>query len=196
MLHLTKDLILGQGTRRTCYAHPQDPTRCIKVTDGTPDGIRQQKRETRFYQKLKKRNASFAHIADYLGPIETDQGSGHIYERIINHDGSPSPELADELNQNKPIAESLVHQFNGLLDYLIQEKIIFYDLNGWNVLVQHTSPTTHRLVIIDGLGEVVAVPILNIFPAHLRRTIRRRWRRVHRRMTKRHPDLAHLFKKP
>ena len=195
MLHLTDELILGKGTRRTCFQHPENPNLCIKITDGTKDGIQQQKRETTFYQKLKKRNASFKHIADFLGPIETNQGPGYIYERIINHDGSPSKELADELNQNKEHAEALVHKFNQILDYLIQERIIFYDLNGWNILVQHTAKNTHRLVIIDGLGEVVAIPILNIFPSHLKKTIRRRWQRVHRRMTKRHPTLAHLFKK-
>jgi hypothetical protein len=46
-----------------------------------------------------------------------------------------------------------------------------------NLLLQKSSAGSAKLVVIDGLGDVVAIDWLDHFPFLVRRKIRRRWER-------------------
>ena len=92
-IELNNELLIGKGTRRSCYQHPDDASLCIKISTGTPNGIKQQNRESHYYRAMEKRGVDFRHLARYEGSIETNLGTGHLYECIKDHDGSYSKSI-------------------------------------------------------------------------------------------------------
>jgi len=175
---LNKEVLIGKGTRRSCYQHPDDDSLCIKISTGTPNSIKQQDRECHYYCTMEKRGVDFSHLARYEGSIETNLGTGHLYECIKDHDGSYSKSLNHYLRNNKAPQAELMQQFASLEGYLLDQGIIFYDLNGGNIICQKDAQAELRLVMIDGIGEVISFSFLNIFKFHRDKTIKRRWQRV------------------
>jgi hypothetical protein len=127
---------------------------------------------------MEKRGVDFSHLTRYEGAIETNLGTGHLYECIKDHDGSYSKSLNHYLKRNKDQQGELILQFSKLEDYLLEHGILFYDLNGGNIICQKDAQGELRLVMIDGIGEVISFTFLNIFKFYRDNTIRRRWHRV------------------
>jgi hypothetical protein len=177
-IELNNELLIGKGTRRSCYQHPNDASLCIKISTGTPNSIKQQARESHYYRALEKRGVDFRHLARYEGPIETNLGTGHLYECIIDHDGSYSKSLNHYLKTHKGQRDELMLKFSNLEGYLLDYGILFYDLNGGNIICQKDAQGELRLVMIDGIGEVISFSFLNFFKVHRDKTIKRRWQRV------------------
>ena len=177
-IELNNELLIGKGTRRSCYQHPNDASLCIKISTGTPNSIKQQDRECGYYLAMEKRAVDFRHLARYEGPIETNLGTGHLYECIIDHDGSYSKSLNHYLRNYKNQQEDLMQKFSSLEGYLLDSGILFYDLNSGNIICQKDAQGELRLVMIDGIGEVISFTFLNAFKFYRDRTIKRRWLRV------------------
>lgn len=175
MLQINSDPI-GKGKERACYIHPEDPRKAIKISTGKVSA--QSRREIKFYRKLQKRGGIVdEHIPKFYGLCETNLGQGIVVDLIRNYDGEISRPLYWYLAQGFPIEE-----FEPYLDELkqsfLQNLIIFnHDLAISNLLVQKSSAVKVRLVAIDGLGDVIALDWLDIFPFLVRRKIRRRWAR-------------------
>ncbi|MGJ8677476.1 MAG: YrbL family protein [Akkermansiaceae bacterium] len=193
MLTITDDLKLGNGTRRTCYRHPEDPSLCVKIPFDTKLSAKQQKREIKYYKKLARRKVSMQHITAYHGTAMSNLGISYIYENARNYDGSPSLSFDAELRRRPEKATELIQAFNNIKQYLLDEHILYYDLSGANIHVQHLDDTHYKLIIVDGVSDVVALPILNIFKSHVESKINRRWKKVLRKTTPKHPEFAHLF---
>lgn len=175
MLEITTDPI-GKGKERSCYVHPEDPRMAIKICHG--DVREQSKREIRFYRKLSKQVADREnHIPKFHGLCDTNLGKGIVVDLIRNYDGEISRPMNWYLAQGLPI-----ERFEACLEELrysfLQNLIIFnHDMTIGNMLVQKSSLTEANLVVIDGLGDVVALDWLNLIPALARRKIERRWDR-------------------
>ena len=193
MLHLTEDLKLGQGTRRVCYLHPEDPSLCVKVSMPKKISYKQQTREAKYYKKLQRRQVSMEHLTPYFGTANSNLGTCYIYQNVVNYDQSPSLSLNKELKLHPEKAPELLAAMHKLLDYLIEELIIHHDVNGSNIHVQYLDADSFKLVIIDGIGETVRIPILNLSKAHVIKTINRRWQRALQKMAKYAPELAPLI---
>lgn len=183
-----ESLFIGSGTRRTCCHHPDDPDLCIKVSP--PGEQKQQRRECRYYHGLARRGVSMEHLAKFHGVVETTKGTGFIYDLVRDHDGSISSPLRVYLNEEYPSKEELIRLIRELKAYYNREQIMFYDMNGDNILCRKKEDGSLHLVTIDGIGEVVATGFLNVFRSHYLRTFNRRWVRVVRRFNKRHPWMA------
>jgi hypothetical protein len=175
MLEITADPI-GKGRERRCYVHPEDPRKAIKICHGN---VRDQtNREIRFYRKLSKQVAAREdHIPKFYGLCDTNLGKGIVVDLIRNYDGEISRPMNWYLAQGLPI-----ERFEACLEELrysfLQNLIIFnHDMTIGNMLVQKSSLTEAGLVVIDGLGDVVALDWLNLIPALARRKIERRWDR-------------------
>jgi hypothetical protein len=196
-LILDATLLLGEGTRRKCFAHPSDPALCIKIPLDNRLGRKQQRREISYYKSLQKRNASFAHIIRYYGPVSTSLGPGSIYEAIRDSDGTPSKSLWHYLTAGPLDAEETVALLLQLGTYLVENRILFYDANPTNIAYQK-RPEGARLVIFDGIGDTVFFPISNYVDLLLKRKVQRRWNRAMRKMKKRQPWLNGFknFKEP
>ncbi len=175
MLQITTDPI-GKGKERECYVHPDNPLKAIKISVGV--NSQQSQREIKFYRKLQKRGGiDDQHIPRFYGLCDTNLGRGIVVDLIRNYDGEISRPLNWYLAQGYPIEE-----FEPCLDDVKQSflnnLIIFnHDLSIGNLLFQKINAGSGRLIAIDGLGDVVALDWLDLFPSLVRRKIRRRWNR-------------------
>ena len=166
----------ARGKERACFLHPLDPKKIIKISTGTEDI--QTRREITFFEDLQKRRVfDYRHLPHYYGTVETNLGRGLVFELICDANGEISRSLQWYLENGIVIsqAESLLRE---LKQYMLDNLIIFnHDLFSGNLLLQKNSDDSAKLIIIDGLGDVVRFPWLNRFPSHVHAKIERRWER-------------------
>ncbi|MGI9318889.1 MAG: YrbL family protein [bacterium] len=173
MLYITSDPI-GTGKERTCFVHPEDPRKVIKISTGE---VREQsRREIRFYRKLKKRRkTNIPHIPKFYGLCETNLGEGIVVDLIRNYDGEISRPLNWYLTEGYPIEyfeSCLVELRQSLLENLI---VFHHDMALENLFLQKHSTSTAHLVAIGGLGDAVVLDWLDFFPPLVRYKIRSQW---------------------
>ena len=175
MLYIYSDPI-GTGGSRKAYIHPIDHSKCVKVFDGRK--CIQSKREIAYYRQLEKRkNFSWLHVPRFFGKVPTNKGPGMVVELVKDYDGKISRSLSHYLSDGCGIDRfrSELHQ---LKEYLLKYSIIFnYDMSQDNLLYQRLDRKEARLMIIDGLGDIVFIPLLNRLKGHVRKKILRRWGR-------------------
>ncbi len=185
IVELTEQELIGKGTRRLCYEFPGDPAYCIKIPKGKKNGVLQQRREVKYYEKLQRRGISTDLITNYHGSIETSLGKGYVYDAVRDEDGSVSRQLALYLREQPEDYQEYLRLLREIEAYLFENQVLFYDLNTWNILCRKSANNTFEPYIIDGVGDVVAIPVLNLSRALVLQKIRRRWMRFIRKMTKR-----------
>lgn len=172
---------VGQGRERSCYVHPDDPDKLVKVSAG---GIgTQTRREIDFYRQLAKRDdIEYSHLPRYHGIVETSLGPGIVVDLVRDHDGGISKSMLHYLEAGYPI-ESFEPLLAELKDYLLRNLVIFnHDLVARNLLLQKRAGARDRLVLIDGIGDVVLITWFNRFGWHARPKIERRWERFSERL--------------
>lgn len=178
---------IGQGRERSCYVHPDDPNKLIKVSnDGTNV---QTRREIDFYIRLSKRKEiAYTHLPNLYGQVNTSLGEGIVVDLIRDSDGSVLRSMRWYLNHHTPI-QTFEPYLDELKNYLLDNLIIFnHDLVLGNLLFQRLSAELSILVIIDGIGDVDTIQWLNRFPGHARAMINRRWKRFIRHVY-RYPEV-------
>jgi hypothetical protein len=175
MLQIITDPI-GKGKERTCFVHPDDPQKAIKISIGSVS--EQSRREIKFYQKLKQRDgANDPHIPRFYGLCETSLGQGIVVDLIRDQDGEISRPLNWYLAEGYPVEDFELYLDELKKSFLLNLIIFNHDMTVGNLLFQKVSNTSARLVAIDGLGDVVAIDWLDVFPSLVRRKISRRWTR-------------------
>ncbi len=170
MQEITREPI-GIGQQRMCFVHPEDPRLAIKIGKNGDD--RQNQADTRFYRGLKNQGAATGkHIPRFHGSCETNRGDGIVVDLVRNYDGEIARPLNWFLAHGYPI-EEFEESLEDLRRFFLLHLIVFYEnLAIDNLLVQKTSASRVRLVVINRLGQV-AKPGLLAFLA--RRKIQRRW---------------------
>ena len=183
VLQITTEPV-GQGRERTCYVHPEDSDKLIKISN--PGADTQTRREIRFYKSCENRkNFEFGQLPRFYGLERTSLGDGMVVDYVRDFDGNVSRSLRDYLDDGREIGffETYLDQFK---NYLLQNQVIInHDMVTRNILFQKRSSDSSRLVLIDGIGDVVAIQWLNRFPFHVRSKINRRWDRFLERLYKR-----------
>jgi hypothetical protein len=184
IIHLTGDPV-GRGRERSCYVHPDDPSKLIKISG--PESSTQTRRDVDFYMGYDKRvHREYTQLPRFYGMAQTSLGNGMLVDYICDHDGSASKSLREYLNEGHPLTyfEPYLDQ---LKDFLLRNQVIFnHDMVTRNILFQKFSTTSSRLVLIDGIGDVVSIQWLNRFPFHARAKINRRWDRFLEKLYTRH----------
>ena len=190
VLQLTSQPI-GKGRERTCYLHPEDPSKIIKIS-GEITNV-QSKREIGFYRKLQKiSHYEYTHIPRFYGSIKTSLGEGIVVDLIRDYEGSISKSLRWYLVQGTPISE-FESYLSQLKQYLLENLVIFnHDMGAGNLLYQKLSKDSARLVMIDGIGDVIFIQWLNYFPSQVRSKINRRWDRFIKRLYSYPEVIRHL----
>ena len=175
IINLTAEPV-GEGRERACYVHPDDASKLIKIPKSEVDT--QTRREVDFYQRLQKRKMDdFSHIPACYGTVMTNLGKGILVDLVQDADGTISKDMRWHLNHGVSI-QTLEPYLEQLKQYLLKNLVIInHDLVLGNLLLQKLSAGESRLVIIDGLGDVVKLQWLNHFPSHVRAKIERRWQR-------------------
>lgn len=175
---LTDDLFLGDGNHKIVYAHPTDKNLCVKLlrTPDDPDF----KKEMRYRKALGKRADSMTLLTKYFGEVETDKGTGYLFERVLDFDGKSSPTMLNVLNDAVINRDSLPELENLLLDFkkkYFDERFLLAGVDPDNYLVQKISPTERRVRVIDNIGIASFVPLPYYFDYFALKRGKKYWRR-------------------
>lgn len=186
MIYLNKSLIIGKGTRRTVYSHPDNPNQCLKIDH---KNIHENNVDIKYYRHLQNRGASFKHIACIQGEQNTNKGNAVVFELIKDYDGKISKTLQYYLTSRK--FDSLIAEHLLILkQYLLTERIIFRDLIPENIVLCKINATDITLIIVDGLAGRNLIPIAHYVNFFAVRMIKRRWNRV---IKNRYKELKPIF---
>jgi len=190
---LNDNLFIGEGMGRKCYIHPNDKNLCVKIP--TLRGQRSSQREINYFKRLHKRGKSFEMIADHKGDVATNIGKGNIYELVRDHDGQISQNLEYYLSlRDKNITSKMVKLIEELRVYLKDQYILFSDLDVDNILVKKDSVNSHKLIVIDGIGDNNQIPLLEyIKPLGVKRCVKK-WDLFKIKIAKKFPNLDKSIK--
>jgi hypothetical protein len=181
MLYDTNQLVLlGHGTQKNVYQHPEDPNKVIKVMlasrAGKDGGIinqnrwrrhfsqgiyRQFRRQILQYMQLCKNNY---HSKRFIFPIETfygfvatDQGLGLVSEKIIAPSGRGM--TLDELCRQKIFQ---AHHAAALQQFFAECSalhVVFGEVNKAGIMYTVSRTGRPEFVLVDGIGEKLFIPI-------------------------------------
>lgn len=157
-LDLPDAAVLNWGHHRTCFVHPQDPRKCIKVP--LPGGTLDQSLvEHDYYRHLARRNVPLDHVAACHGWVETSRGRGLVFDRVEYAGGDD----AASINLERAISTKLLGEreirtgLRELVTYLREYRILWSDENPKNICV--TRRPSLRFIIVDGLGGRTALDL-------------------------------------
>ena len=150
---LRDDLLIGNGSQRSCYAHPIDRQRCIKVPKHTGHAEAQQANlvDWHYARSLDQRGVSHAHRARIYGWAPTTRADGLIVERIRNDDGTPAIKLQHALKYGIVRRDEAAALLGALKHWVLTNHIAVHDLSPGNLLLKQTK-AGNTLVLIDGIG--------------------------------------------
>ncbi|MCD6433655.1 MAG: hypothetical protein J7L21_06400 [Sulfurimonas sp.] len=193
-IELNDSYLIGSGTNRACYTHPDDSNKGIKVT--ISGNHKETNREIKQYLFLQKRDISWDMLAKFYGTVETNLGKGEVVELIKDYDENISKSLDDYFRKITSVED--IKRFIDLLfelkEYLYREKIYVKDLNAVNVVYQKFDDKNGRLVIIDGLAHSNYVPFSRYIDSLKMKKVDKSWKHFIYKLKKRcstkyNPDL-------
>lgn len=162
MIRLSEQSPLGTGRHRKCYAHPEDAQRCIKIVYHRGDGgDKEIRRELKYYAHLGRRLKDWSGIPRYHGTVETDCGTGYVYDVIADFDGKPSitlTEFAAQCRYEEDIAQ-LRQLLKQLKRYLQDNRIVTMSLKPQNILCHRISESEVIPAVCDNIGESTLIPL-------------------------------------
>lgn len=167
---------LASGRYRYVFQHPEHGDRLVKVfranTPASP-GVwyrpwgsgadnKTLRRELKEYASLKRKNLhDVTFIQRFFGEVETDKGPGIVVEKLRGKDGGLAPTVM-QLVQRQGFTRELRNRMLELRDDVIAHNIIFTDVSGSNIVLAQDHHG-ERLVIIDGLGDRLWLPVNSMF---------------------------------
>lgn len=165
-IQLDDSLFIGKGLHRLCYRHPSQPSRCIKTNiDNSPRSLKEIQRELRFYRFLEKSGGMAALdgvLPRYHGRVDTTRGEGHVFDLVLDADGSISRPLSHYL-QNQALTaeygERIQAAYQEFKTATLREgQLITMALKPYNLLLQIKDNDRYALVIVDSLGTADLIP--------------------------------------
>jgi len=176
MIELNKEDMIGKGLHRECFPHPDSDNLCIKVV--TNGNQQETEREQNYYQLLEKRNIAWDMLPRFHGNIDTNMGSGAVFDLVKDHEMSTSKTLEHYLNDNNISSElydNLFHALQNLKNYLIRENIITMSIKPKNLLFQKKMDGSGKVIIIDNIGNSDFFPISSYSRYFGKKKILRKW---------------------
>ncbi|BBI58730.1 YrbL family protein [Vreelandella sulfidaeris] len=166
--------IIGRGDERTCYQHPDDHARCVKLSLLTK--AKQTRRELRYFRRLQRQGVPFTLIPEFFGVVKDTEVIGIEQQLVLDDQGNLPPNVAEYLSA--PLTRHQADRFwaglCALKTYLLTYTVVPCDLVMSNLLViERTNATT--VMLIDGLGSSEFIPLSEYIPWLGRRKIRRKW---------------------
>lgn len=174
MITLSQMKPFAVGGRRACYRHPNEPTRCIKVTleEAEPGILRaadpwwKRLRPVDYYDEnqldlkilhlleAKLGEDANRHFPKVYGLIDTNLGPGLETELICDADGQISYS-GKEFTMKNGFTAASGKALEDLRRFIQQHLILFRDPFPHNIVFQAMKDGQMRAVIIDGLGRHV-----------------------------------------
>ncbi|REL34103.1 YrbL family protein [Thalassotalea euphylliae] len=185
MLILDNTLYFAQGTTRKCYLHPRNPDLCVKIP--LQNQLKRQRgilrsieRENTYYKKLVKNNISWSHLCQYHGDVQTNLGTGSIYQVIRDTGGEIARNLEHYLQQENFVHDyqnQLVIALRALFAYMVNNRIVTTSLLPRNIVLTG-APDNFKLTIIDDIGNSEWLKVSELTTALTIRKIRRKWHKM------------------
>lgn len=173
MIILNNDLLIGKGTHRACYRHPDTDNLCIKVSH---EGFsHEQEEELAYYQRLNNKKIQWDLLTRYHGVVETTIGKGYVFDLVVDSNNQTSKTLEHYLNE--PNSEALAAPLLKLKDYLIKNLVITKEIKPRNIACINNNGIIESCVIVDDIGNTEFFPISNYVSTMAKRKIARRWQR-------------------
>lgn len=177
MISLKNEDFIAKGTNRSCYLHPSDNSKCIKITHS--NDYSETKKEIYYYLFLQNQNISWKNLAKYYGCIDTDLGKGEVFDLVKDYDGNISKTLSSYLQtpSKTKLVQNPVVLLQELKSYCFENNIIVKDLNTKNMLYQKLSNNEAKLVLIDGLSNPKRFVYLNKCKPYMQNLHKKLWDR-------------------
>ena len=152
ILELSDTLIIAKGGERTCYSHPLDSTKVIKILHALKTHNNQNELEYSYMKFLDKRNTDLSAVTQCYGFVNTNKGKGLVFDRVLDFDGKASKSFRYMIaNQIIPLGEQK-KLINELKNYLEVNHVLFVDTSLTNIFCPLINETEYKLIIVDGLG--------------------------------------------
>ena len=202
-VYLTEELLIGKGGRKDVYINPKNPAQCIKIN---ARGDNDHRVEMNYRKSRERRNLPpSALMVSYFGAVETNLGTGYVFERIMDYDGTNSKTIEELIklelkarNENSSVRKLLGadKEFpkitNVLLRFrkeLFRDNVIIADMWPHNYMVQFDTPSDWRVRIVDDFGTSSWIPIMYYIDYFGAKHVRRYWCKFIRRITELYPGL-------
>ncbi|MDN3493430.1 YrbL family protein [Winogradskyella bathintestinalis] len=180
MLQIKDKNYISEGLARKVYFHPDNNDLCVKI--GKPEiDTHHLYKEINYLEKIKSKDRSkFAYpfFAEYLGEIETNLGTGFIYELVKDElSQNISLTLRHYLEMNKSsISDTQIEEgLQRLKEQMISHKIFVGDLRARNICVKLLKNNAIELVVIDGIGHRDFFPFADWFHYFAKKKVERRF---------------------
>lgn len=200
-VYLAEEFLIGKGRNKDVYIHPENPAQCIKIN---ARGTKDHRAEMNYRRSRELRNLPpSALMVSYFGAVETNLGTGYVFERIVDYDGINSKTIEEliKLELKARSENSSVRKLLGtdkeipkVMDVLLRfrkelfrDNIIIPDMWPFNYMVQFDTPSDWRIRIVDDLGSPALIPIVYYIDYFGAKRVRRRWRIFIRRIVSLYP---------
>lgn len=197
MLRLDKSLFIAKGLDRECYQHPHDDTKCIKVTFSGDH--KQSTDELKYHRRMQRMGIDFTHVSRLQGVVETNLGSGLVFDLVRDHSGHIAKPLryylkglrdgSLSIGNRVPDYPLISQQLFQLGAYIRQQGIIMRDLKDDNLLWCWNSGSKGVLIIIDGFGNNELIPLSDFIVSLKRRKMNRKWGKFYNKLISQFPLL-------
>ena len=154
MIHLDDALLVGRGTLRACYIHPDRDDLIIKVPlPDIPGSADANHKEMKSYRRISRQLPELRHISRCHGFVETDAGNGLLCDCIRDQDGAVSKTLWDiVIHRDSCDMEALIKTVERFCTYLIEHDIFLFDINLKNIALQMQKDANWMAWAIDLKG--------------------------------------------
>lgn len=178
IIQLDDSLLYGQGSHKKCFLHPHNKNLCIKIAyneGGQKDLIR----EINYIDVLKRRHKDYSILPKYFGKVNTNLGTGYVFEIIRDYNNDRTQTLEDfitDLNLFSQNYSLIVRLLKELKEKLYKNEIITMVLFPENILFQKTDENNYRVRIVNDMGSAVLIPLEYHFKYFAHTKILRRWK--------------------
>lgn len=178
IIQLDDSLLYGQGSHKKCFLHPHNKNLCIKIAyneGGQKDLIR----EINYIDVLKRRHKDYSILPKYFGKVNTNLGTGYVFEIIRDYNNGRTQTLEDfitDLNLFSQNYSLIVRLLKELKEKLYKNEIITMVLFPENILFQKTDENNYRVRIVNDMGSAVLIPLEYYFKYFAHTKILRRWK--------------------
>ena len=152
LINLDESLFLGRGGERSCYKHPHDERKVIKVIFQKGKHNNQNQLDYEYFKFLEKNEVEFSRITRCYSWVDTNLGKGLEFERVNNIDNTKLRTLSFYIKHNIFTKQYDLMLINELREYIFKNEILFVDASLSNVFCQKLGKEDYKLIIFDGLG--------------------------------------------
>lgn len=208
-LQLKNQIPLNRGNSRLVFEHPDNSSHIVKVL--RPDLL-----ETRYGNgaPLRKRYRRYGRFRSYLreiqeyiavyaahnhapsflqkiiGLVETDLGLGLVTNAARDKDGSLAPNVATLISVGR-FDSTVRRDLESFYQNILSCDVVISDMNVGNMVYAFDETHGYHFVLIDGLGNANMLPLKTLSRKINRRSKRKRYERLYKRITTRLQDAGY-----